>query len=230
MIFYPLPRQSYINHRNLLAGALAKNAIAILHSNDRYPISADQYFPFRQNKDLLRLCGIYQEETAILLYPGHPLEAYHEILFIKRNDETHKTWNGQLLDKETARNISGIQSIYWFDEFESIVYPLVPKAEYIYLNSNEKAQYPISIFGRNERLGKKIMKQFPFHSYKRLQAILRIQSLTKSKEELENIKNAIKITGDTWNSLSRIIKPGLFEYEIEAEISYAFEKLGAIHA
>jgi Xaa-Pro aminopeptidase len=230
MQFKKLSSVCYTDHRKKIANSLLANSIVILHSNDKMPMSADQYFPFRQNKDLLRLCGIYQEETALLLVPDHPVESNREILFIKKADDHHKTWDGDVLDKKQAEEISGIKNIQWFDDYESIVYSLITKAEHVYLNSNEKGNYPISVEGRNERLGKKLISQFPFHKINRLQPILRSLSMIKSAEEIAQIRKAIKLTGDTWHHILPLIKQGVYEYEIAAEISYQFEKKGAIHA
>jgi len=194
------------------------------------PKSADQYFPFRQNSDLLRLCGIYQEETALVLYPEHPDPDKRELLFIRRTSEYIKTWEGDVLGQEEASKISGIDNVYWMDQFESVVYPLVARATQVYLNSNEKANYPQAIQNRNERLGLELIKQFPFHSIQRLQPLMRKLSLIKSEEEIQAIRAAVKLTGTTWNKISKHIKPGVKEYEIAAEITYYFEKQGATHA
>ncbi len=230
MQFNPLSKDTYQENRKKLANSLLPNSMAILHSNDRMPWSADQYFPFRQNKDLLRLCGIYQEETVLVLYPDHLIDSSREILFIKKADDHHKIWDGDVLDKKQAGEISGIKNIQWVDDFEKITYSLIPKADQVYLNSNEKGNYPIEVEGRNERLGKKLMSQFPFHKIGRLQPLLKLQTLIKTGEELNQIRKAIKLTGDTWKYIAPLIKHGVYEYEIAAEISYQFEKKGADHA
>lgn len=230
MQFSPLSSSTYTQHRHTLAEALAPDSIAILHSNDLMPKSADQYFPFRQNTDLLRLCGIYQEETALVLYPEHPDPDKRELLFIRRTSEYIKTWEGEGLGKEQATAISGIGSVHWMDQFESVVYPLVARATKVYINSNEKAVQPQHVFNRNERLGIELQRQFPFHTYLRLQTILRKHGLIKSTEEIEAIRAAAKLTGNTWKKISKLIKPGLHEYEIAAEITYQFAKHGAVHA
>lgn len=230
MQFLPLSASTYSKHRSTLALALLPDSIAILHSNDLMPKSADQYFPFRQNSDLLRLCGIYQEETALVLYPEHPDPDKRELLFIRRTSEYIKTWEGDGLDQDEASRISGIRSVHWMDQFESIVYPLVARATQVYLNSNEKANYPQVVMNRNERLGLVLKKQFPFHTIIRLQHLLRKKSLIKSEEEIQAIRAAAKLTGNTWKQISRHIKPGIKEYEIAAEITYQFEKHGAAHA
>jgi len=194
------------------------------------PKSADQYFPFRQNSDLLRLCGIYLEDTALVLYPEHPDPDKRELLFIRRTGEYIKTWEGDGLDQDEAAKICGIRSVHWMDQFESIVYPLVARSTQVYLNSNEKANYPQVVINRNERLGRVLQKQFPFHTIHRLQPLLQKQGLIKFKGEVQAIRAAVTLTGNTWKKISKLIKPGLHEYEIAAEITYQFEKHGAVHA
>ena len=230
MIFTPQSVSFYKKTRIQVIEHLAPDSIAIFHSNDKMPSTGDQYYPFRQNKDLLRLCGIYQEDTALVLFPDHPDQHKRELLFIRRTDDHIRIWEGTCLDKAQAESVSGVKNIYWFDQFESIVYPLIVRAKNVYLNSNEKAAYPLIIENRNERYGKHLMSQFPFHQFHRLQPILKNLSLVKTKEEIQAIKTAIKLTGDTWKIIDALIKPGMHEYEIAAEISYQFEKQGAIHA
>ncbi len=230
MIFHPQSADQYKSARVKLSRALRPGSIAILHSNDKMPLSGDQFFPFRQNKDLLRLCGIYQEDTALVLFPDHPDPEKKEILFIRKTDKHIKTWEGDTLDKDQAHRISGVQQIYWFDQFEAILYPLIPRSENVYLNSNEKGHYPQCIKTRDERYADLLKFQFPLHQYHRLQPLLRTQSLIKSSEEIKTIEAAIQLTGDTWNKISEFIKPGMYEYEIAAFITYEFERSGAIHA
>lgn len=230
MPFQSLSPATYKAHRNDLIPALLPESIAILHSNDRMPRTADQYYPFRQNSDLLRLCGIYQGETALVLYPDHPDPEKRELLFIQRTSEHMQTWDGDALSKMEASRISGIEQVHWTDQFETTVYPLVARSSQVYLNSNEKADYPQTILNRNERLGLELLRQFPFHTVQRLQPLLKKLSLVKSPEEIEAIRAAVRLTGQTWKKISRLIKPDMYEFELAAEITYQFEKYGAVHA
>ncbi|HNR09337.1 MAG TPA: aminopeptidase P N-terminal domain-containing protein [Saprospiraceae bacterium] len=230
MQFHPLSPATYQAHRNALGKDLDPEGIAILHSNDRMPRTADQYFPFRQNSDLLRLCGIYQGETVLVLFPDHPDPEKRELLFIQRTSEHMQTWDGEALSKVEAIRISGIEQVHWTDQFENLVYPLVARASQVYLNSNEKADYPQNVLNRNERLGLELLRQFPFHTVRRLQPLLKKLSLVKSPEEIEAIRAAARLTGQTWKKISRLIKPGMYEFELAAEITYQFEKNGAVHA
>ncbi len=230
MTFQSLSPATYKAHRNDLMLALLPESIAILHSNDRMPRTADQYYPFRQNSDLLRLCGINQEETALVFFPDHPDPEKRELLFIQRTSEHMQTWDGEALSKMEASRVSGIEQVHWTDQFDSTVYPLVARARQVYLNSNEKADYPQSILNRNERLGLELLRQFPFHTVLRLQPLLKKLSLVKSPEEIEAIRSAVRLTGQTWKKISRLIKPDMYEYELAAEITYQFEKNGAVHA
>lgn len=230
MQFAPLPSSFYIQARKHLTDALKPGSIAIFHSNDKYSINADQYFPFRQNKDLLRLTGIYQENTVLVLFPDHPLKEKREILFISKASDHEKTWDGDTLSVSDIQDISGIQSVVDYAQFESIVFNLIPQAEYIYLNSNERAHYPTAIESKNERCGKYIISQFPYHKIERMQPVLKSLNLIKTQEEIEAIRLAIQLTGNTWNTIADLIRPGVFEFEIAAAISYEFERKGGIHA
>ncbi len=198
------------------------NSIAIFHSNDLMPRNGDAFYPFRQDSDLFRLSGLDQEETVVVLFPDCIKEGYQEVAFIKKTDEYIARWEGAKYTKEEARKISGIEKIFWLDEQEKILHELILLAKRIYLNTTENDRFQPVVPSRNTRFAQQLMQQYPLHKYHRAQPILKKMAMTKSHYELEVLQHACTITGKAFQRVLEFVKPGVMEYEIEAEITHEF--------
>lgn len=203
------------------------DSIAIFHSNDLMPRNGDTFFPFRQNSDLFYLCGLDQPETILILFPDCIKEGFQEIAFIKRSDEYTAIWEGEKYTKETARKTSGIDKIYWLDEMEVILNELILLAKRIYINTNENDRFNSEVVSRDLRFAKKLMDRYPAHKYHRAQPILKKMAMIKSPYEVEVLSEAIGITDRAFRRVLEMVKPGLKEYAIEAEITHEFIRSGA---
>jgi Xaa-Pro aminopeptidase len=212
----------FARNRQRFCKQLKPNSIALFNSNDFMPTSADGTHPFIQQTDILYLSGIDQEETLLLICPDTPEEKQKEILFIKETNEQISTWEGQKYTKEQARKISGIKSIHWTSELNTILRPLVVQSENIYLNTNEHLRAAAAVETRDMRFLKWFRQVFPLHNYERLAPIMNDLRAVKSPLEIELIKEACGITEKAFRRLLGFIRPGVWEYEIEAEIVYAF--------
>ncbi len=137
MKYESVGKDLYIHNRQQFISYLKPQSLAVFHSNDVMPTNADGTMPFRQSSDLLWLSGIDQEESVLLLFPDAREERLREILFVRETNDHILTWEGYKLTKEQAREVSGIQTIFWTHEFDSILNALMPYAENVYLNSNE---------------------------------------------------------------------------------------------
>jgi Xaa-Pro aminopeptidase len=212
----------FIENRQRLASRLKPNSIAVLNSNDIMPTSADGTHPFIQQTDLFYLSGIDQEETRLILFPDAKEKKHKEILFLRETNEQVATWEGHKYTKEEATKISGIKTIYWNKEFETIFKTLVFEADNIYLNTNEHLRANVPVESRDMRFLKWCLQSFPLHAYKRLAPIMHNLRAIKSGVEIELIKHACRITEKGFRRLLGFIKPGVWEYEIEAEIYHEF--------
>jgi len=220
---YPMINSKlFARNRQRFCKQLKPNSIAVFNSNDFMPTSADGTHPFIQQTDILYLSGIDQEETLLLICPDTPEEKQKEILFIKETNEQISTWEGQKYTKEQARKISGIKSIHWTSELNTILRPLVVQSENIYLNTNEHLRAAAAVETRDMRFLKWFRQVFPLHNYERLAPIMNDLRAVKSPLEIELIKEACGITEKAFRRLLGFIRPGVWEYEIEAEIVYAF--------
>ncbi len=212
----------FIENRRRLAAALKPASLAVVLSNDRQPTSGDGVYPFRQQTDLLYLCGIEQEETALVVFPEAREAKHREVLFVRPADERVTLWEGAPLSFAEARRRSGVETIYLASEFEAVFRQLALEAERIYLNANEHPRAVSPVETRDGRFARRCRRQYPLHRYERLAPILRRLRAVKSAPEIELIREAVEITGAAFRRLLGFIRPEVWEYEIEAEIVHEF--------
>jgi len=203
------------------------NSIALFISNPQIPVSADALYPFKQNPDFFYLTGVDQEKCALLLFPDAPEEKFKEILFVRKTNETIAIWEGHKLTKEEATKVSGIEQVKWQEDFETAITQWVPHAEAIYLNSNEHGRKSSSFPYGDWVFANTIKAQFPLHELERAAPILGRLRSVKSTFEIELIQKAIDITASAFERIARFVKPGVLEYEIEAEMIHEFIRNGA---
>lgn len=212
----------FIANRKRLVAQLPPHSIAILHANDEMPRSADGFFPFRQNSDLFWLTGIDQEQTVLVLFPDHPEPEQREILFVRRTNEYIAVWEGHKYTEEEARAASGIQNVKWTDSFDSLLPNLMYLAKTCYLNLNEHSRMASDVADRDLRFAQRLRSQFPLHQWGRLAPLMHQLRAIKSDLEIAQIRQAIAITDKAFRRILRFVRPGVMEYEIEAEILHEF--------
>ena len=214
----------FINNRKKFINKLKRNAIAIFNSNDEFPRSGDQNFLFKQNADLFYLSGIDQEQSILLLYPDCPNPLYKEVLFLRQTNDHIKVWEGHKYTKEQAKQTSGVANVYWLEDFEAIFHSVVNYADHIYLNLNENDRYSHTVSYRDIRFINELKAKYPLHTYERCAPIMRDLRAIKSAIEVELTQKACDITKDAFKRILTFVKPGIAEYEIEAEIIHEFIK------
>ncbi len=198
------------------------NSIAIFNSNDELPINGDAIHRFKQNSDLFWLTGIEQEDTMLILFPDNPDPKFREVLVLVRPNELKEKWDGKRLRAQEARDISGIQTIVWLDTLDGLLQPWIHLAETIYLNTNENDRKANLVPVRDYRFAADMRYRYPLHNYKRSARILKDLRSVKTSLEIEVLQQAIDITQSTFERVMRFVKPGVMEYEIEAEIVHSF--------
>jgi len=203
------------------------NSIAIVHANDIYPTNADGTMAFKQNADLFYLSGVDQEETVLVLMPDAKDPKQREILFVKETSELIAIWEGDKLTKEQARASTGIERIEWSSSFESMLHTLVPQADNIYLPTNEHLRAAVIVETRNDRFIKQCQARYPLHRYERLAPLMHQMRMTKDPVEIDMIQKACDITEAGFRRLLGFVKPGVGEWEIEAELLHEFVRRGS---
>lgn len=222
MKYNPAPSQLYIENRQRFAKKLKPNSIAVFNSNDIMPTSADGTMMFIQNSDIFYLSGIDQEESILVLFPDAKEESNREILFLKETNEHIAIWEGHKYTKLEATEASGIKKIHWMKDFFSVFNALMSQAENVYLNTNEHTRALVEVETRDARFVKFCKERYPLHIYNRSAPILHELRAIKSKYEVEIMQQACNITEKGFRRLLGFVKPGVMEYEIEAELVHEF--------
>ena len=197
-------------------------SVAVFHSNDIMPTNADGTMPFRQNNDLLYLSGIDQEETILVLCPDFPDERFREILFLRETNDHIAVWEGHKFTKEEAKEISGIENIRWVADFESTLNTLMAEAENIYCNSNEHIRAVVEVETRDARFIKWAKEKYPLHQYLKSAPMMHALRAVKSEDEIAQLQTACDITEKGFRRILKFVKPGVTEFEIEAEYAHEF--------
>ena len=222
MKFLPLNSQIFKQNRQRFIREMQPDSIAIFVSNDEIPSNGDALFPFKQNSDLYWLTGIVQEDTMLVLYPDHPDPKYREVLILVRPNELKEKWDGKRLRAEEGKNISGIGTIVWLDVSDPLLQVWIHLAKNIYLDTNENDRKASLLQTREYRFIEETKKRYPLHKYLRASAILKNLRAVKTAEEVVVIQQAIDITAKSFLRVMKFMRPGVFEFEVEAEIQHSF--------
>ena len=212
----------YISNRAKFSAQMQQGTLAVFNSNDIYPVSADSTMPFQQHRDILVLSGVDQEESILVLFPNASNPAHREVLFLKETSDLIAIWEGEKLTKQAAFETSGIKTVYWLQQFPTIFKQMMAEATGIYLNTNEHLRANTEVETREDRFIKKVKQDFPAHQVLKAAPIMHKIRSIKNEIEIELMQRACKITEAGVRRLLGFIKPGVWEYEIEAELAHEF--------
>jgi Xaa-Pro aminopeptidase len=224
MKYLPLNPEIFVQNRKRFVQMMDKNSIAIFNSNDELPSNGDAQHRFKQNSDLLWLTGIEQEDTMLVLFPDNPDAKYREVLIIVRPNALKEKWDGHRLRIHEATKISGIQTVIFLDVLDGLLQPWIHLSDIVYLNTNENDRKANLVPVRDYRYAEMMKQRYPLHTYKRSAKLLKDLRSIKSALEVEVLQKAIEITNNTFKHLLQFIKPGVMEFEIEAEMYHQFLK------
>ena len=222
MKYQPLDASIFTQNRKRFASKMQKNSIAIIVSNDEFPNNGDALHTYKQNSDLLWLSGIEQEGSLVILFPDNPDPKYREVLVLVRPQELKEIWDGKRLRSNEATAISGIKTIVWVDVLDGVLQQWIHLADSIYLDSNENDRKNNLVRTNEYRFIDEMKSRYPLHQYCRAAKLLKELRGVKTKEEIVVVQKAVDITETAFRRLLKFIQPGVFEYEIEAEIFHSF--------
>ena len=220
----PIKNKLFAQNRKRLIDLMVSKVLAAVNANDVLPTNADGTLLIHPNSDLFFLSGIEQEESILLLFPDASEAKNREILFLRQPNEHLQIWEGYKHSKEDARKISGIKNVQWLSEFPVIFRSLMCEAESIYINSNEYKRANVEVQTRDARFIRQCQEDFPLHTYRRLAPLLHQLRVVKTDLELELLREAVDITAKGFRRTLRFVKPGVTEYEVEAELAREFIK------
>lgn len=230
MRYAPIPNTLFTGNRNRFAAKLEPKSIAIFNANDIQPTNADGTMKFRQNNDLFYLSGVDQEETILVVFPDCPDPDHREVLFVRETNEHIAVWEGEKLTKAQATEVSGIKKVYWTHQFKQVFFGLIAEANNVYINTNEHVRAVVEVETRDARFIDWCKKQYPAHNYMRSAPIMHELRAIKSRMELELMQHACNLTEAGFRRLLGMVKPGVWEYQIEAELGHEFTMAGGSFA
>ncbi len=222
MRYLPIGKELFELNRAHFKKQLKPNSLAVFNANDIMPTNADGTMPFRQNNDLFYLSGIDQEESILVIFPDFVNEEHREILFLRETNEEIAIWEGHKYTKEEATETSGIQTVMWLDQFKQVFNMLMAEASNVYLNTNEHLRADVQVETRDARFIKWCKEHYPLHHFERVSPVMHHLRAVKSKREIELINSACDITEKGFRRILQFVKPGVMEYEIEAEYAHEF--------
>lgn len=224
----PVPAEFFTRNREALRAALKPRSLVVLHANDIMPTNADGVMAHKQNTDLLYLTGIHQEETILLIATGLNADPdFQEILFVRETNEEIAVWEGQKLDKASASAVSGVKRIEWTSAFENLFGRLAPQCDHLYLLTNEHLRASTTVETRNDRFIQQCRTRYPLHAFERLAPIMQRLRMIKREEEIAMLQHACDITEAGFRRVLQFVKPGVGEWEVEAEFIHEFIRSGS---
>lgn len=224
-----IPRELFITNRKRLVKELKSESLAVLNSNDTMPTNADGSMVFRQNSDLFYLTGINQEESRLVICPNFPDKKFREVLFLREPNELMEKWEGHKLTKEEAKKISGVETVLWLGDFHKQFHHMMAMGgvDSVYLNTNEHYRSDVVVQTSDARFIEWCKSTYPLHTYHRLAPLMAGLRTIKQKEEIEILQKACNITESGFRRVLKFLKPGVKEYEVEAEYLHEFVRLGS---
>ena len=222
MKYHPIDSKLFVKNRSNFMAQMKANSLAVFNSNDIYPISADSTMPFQQHRDIYYLSGVDQEESILVMFPDCPNKKHREILFLKETNDHIAVWEGEKLTKKRAFEVSGIKTVYWLQDLNKVMAELMAQSDTVHINTNEHYRASIETETREDRFTKWLLNKYPAHKVEKSNPILQRLRSIKDPIELDLLQKACNITEKGMRRVLKFIKPGVAEYEIEAEFIHEF--------
>ena len=224
MKYHPIDSKLFVKNRSNFMAQMKANSLAVFNSNDIYPISADSTMPFQQHRDIYYLSGVDQEESILVMFPDCPNKKHREILFLKETNDHIAVWEGEKLTKKRAFEVSGIKTVYWLQDLNKVMAELMAQSDTVHINTNEHYRASIETETREDRFTKWLLNKYPAHKVEKSNPILQRLRSIKDPIELDLLQKACNITEKGMRRVLKFVKPGVAEYEIEAEFIHEFLK------
>lgn len=222
MKYLPIDSKLFKRNRSKFISQMLPSSIAVFNSNDIFSTGADSTLPFYQHRNIFYLSGVDQEESILVLNPNANNPAHKEILFLKETNDHIAIWEGAKLNKDQAKSSTGIKSVYWLDEFETIFSKLMTNVDKVYFNNNDHYRKAVEMQTREDRFLIWLKSNYPKHKIEYSFPIMEKLRGVKEPEEIELIQKACDITEKGFRRVLKFLKPGVMEFHVEAEYSHEF--------
>ena len=224
MKYRPINSELFVKNRAKFIAQMQPNSLAVFNSNDIFSTGADSTLPFHQHRNIFYLSGIDQEESILILFPDAKNSKHKEILFIKETNEHIAIWEGAKLSKKQATEVSAVQTVYWLKDFDVLFEAVMKEVQTVYFNNNNHYRKAVEMETREDRFIKKLKNDYPNHRIENNFPIMQALRGVKEAEEIHLIQQACNITEKGFKRVLGFVRPGVMEYEIEAEYSHEFLK------
>jgi len=222
MRYEKIANSFYRENRKKFAEKILPNSVAIFSTNDPLPTNADGTFGFVQNSTFFYLTGIDQEDGYLII--DKRKTPHREILFVRETDEKIRVWEGEMLSKDESREISGIENVEWSSEFWEIAPGNLNDCLNIYTHLDLSQGKGTTFRSREKYLTTLLKRKFQSKNFINSSEIIDNLRVIKHPLEIIQIKKAIEITKLGFERAAKFLKAGIYEFELEAEISHEFYK------
>ncbi|MBE0505121.1 MAG: Xaa-Pro aminopeptidase [Marinospirillum sp.] len=216
----PLPVESFISRRNRLLDSLPDQALVILPSASLVTRSRDTEYPFRQSSDFWYLTGFVEPDALLVIKKSH--HTSQSLLFSQPKDKQQETWTGIRLGQEAAVQQLGFDQAYAFNELDKILSPLLAEVTEVWMPLEDEALYSRYLHWRQQvRRLQKRGASLPDRLVD-LSSLLGEMRLIKQPEEITLLREAARISAVAHCRAMQVCRPGLFEFQLQAELEHTF--------
>ena len=216
---------SFKEHRERLYRTLANNSLVIAYAGVPIHTNEDDYFDFAVNSQYFYLTGLERENTAFIAYKS--AEKTQEVLFIEEPDQLSERWTGKMPTREEVKEISGIEDVRYTDGLEGAISSFMDRfrVEQVYFDTYRCQMNDLPDY--NLVMAERFVKAYPQVVLKDLHTACVPLREQKDADEVDRIRKAVDITRQGLEFVMKNLKPGMMEYQVQADFEYACRRLGA---
>jgi Xaa-Pro aminopeptidase len=218
--------KEFARRRKELAAMMDDNGIAILPGASLVSRNSDVDYSFRQDSDFHYLTGFDEQDAVFVLIPGR--EHGEAILFCRERDPEQEQWHGKITGPKRAMQLYGMDDAFPISDIDDILPGLIEGKPRLYYAMGHRQDFDTRVISWVNSIASSQHKGTkPPGEFVQLEHLVHELRLFKSKQEIEVMKYAAKITADAHKRIMKEVEPGLFEYELEAELNHTFLRGGA---
>ena len=216
---------SFAEHREKLYQSIAENTLVIVYAGIPIHTNEDGYHDFVVNSQYFYLTGLERENTAFLAYKT--AEKTREFLFIEEPDPLSERWTGKMPTVEEVRTISGIEDVRYTDNLEGAISSFMGRfrVEQVYFDLYRCQMNDLPDY--NPVMAERFRQAYPHVIPKDLHTACVPLREQKDAQEVESIRKALDITRQGLEYVMKNLKPGMMEYQVQADFEYTCRRLGA---
>ena len=224
-----IPAAEYARRRRQLMRMAGEDAILVLPAAPVRVRSHDTHYPYRQDSDFWYLCGFPEPDAVLVLVPGR--KHGEALLFCRERDPEREAWDGPRFGQDGAVESFGMDDAYPIEDLDEILPGLLEGRSRVYYHFGRDAEFDLKLIGWVNRVRAQVRHGAqPPHEFLELGHLLHEQRLFKSRDEIRLMEKAAAISVRAHQAAMRAARPGLHEYELQAEVERVFRAADACPA